>query len=79
MQSSEQILRKYLLGGVAWRCLVLLKALGVEVRMLKKHVALTSDVLSCMNVVALRRGHSTPPTSRQKDVVINGNCNFLNS
>ncbi|CAH1646857.1 unnamed protein product [Spodoptera littoralis] len=29
-QSSEQILRKYLLGGVAWRCLVLLKALGVE-------------------------------------------------
>ncbi|XP_047019225.1 lysosomal-trafficking regulator isoform X5 [Helicoverpa zea] len=29
-QSSEQILKKYLLGGVAWRCLVLLKALGVE-------------------------------------------------
>lgn len=31
MQSSEEILRKYLLGGIAWRCLVLLKALGVEV------------------------------------------------
>ncbi|CAB3250851.1 unnamed protein product [Arctia plantaginis] len=30
MQSSEEILRKYLLGGIAWRCLVLLKALGVE-------------------------------------------------
>lgn len=29
--SSEEILRKYLLGGVAWRCLVLLRALGVEV------------------------------------------------
>ncbi|CAG9785374.1 unnamed protein product [Diatraea saccharalis] len=29
-QSSGEILRKYLLGGVAWRCLALLKALGVE-------------------------------------------------
>ncbi|XP_072938905.1 lysosomal-trafficking regulator [Epargyreus clarus] len=29
-QSSAEILRKYLLGGVAWKCLVLLKALGVE-------------------------------------------------
>ncbi|XP_037870206.1 lysosomal-trafficking regulator isoform X2 [Bombyx mori] len=29
-QSSQDILRKYLLGGVAWKCLVLLKALGVE-------------------------------------------------
>ncbi|XP_045768851.1 lysosomal-trafficking regulator isoform X1 [Maniola jurtina] len=30
MQSSADILRSYLLGGVAWRCLVLLRALGVE-------------------------------------------------
>lgn len=30
-QTSEEILRKYILGGVAWRCLVLLRALGVEV------------------------------------------------
>ncbi|CAH2236533.1 jg8015 [Pararge aegeria aegeria] len=30
MQSSAAILRNYLLGGVAWRCLVLLRALGVE-------------------------------------------------
>nr|XP_026501323.1 lysosomal-trafficking regulator isoform X3 [Vanessa tameamea] len=29
-QSSTEILRNYLLGGVAWRCLVLLRALGVE-------------------------------------------------
>ncbi|XP_052739535.1 lysosomal-trafficking regulator isoform X2 [Bicyclus anynana] len=29
-QSSAAILRSYLLGGVAWRCLVLLRALGVE-------------------------------------------------
>ncbi|KAM3959590.1 LOW QUALITY PROTEIN: lysosomal-trafficking regulator mauve [Aphomia sociella] len=29
-QSSTEILRKYVLGGVAWRCLVLLRALGVE-------------------------------------------------
>ncbi|XP_060803751.1 lysosomal-trafficking regulator [Amyelois transitella] len=29
-QSSAEILRRYLLGGVAWRCLVLLRALGVE-------------------------------------------------
>lgn len=30
-QSSTEILRNYLLSGVAWRCLILLKALGVEV------------------------------------------------
>ncbi|XP_053613102.1 lysosomal-trafficking regulator isoform X2 [Plodia interpunctella] len=29
-QSSTEILRRYLLGGVAWRCLVLLRAVGVE-------------------------------------------------
>ncbi|XP_059049622.1 uncharacterized protein LOC131844698 [Achroia grisella] len=29
-QSSTEILRKYLLGGIAWRCLILLRALGVE-------------------------------------------------
>ncbi|XP_038214540.1 lysosomal-trafficking regulator, partial [Zerene cesonia] len=29
-QSSSEILRHYLLGGLAWRCLVMLKALGVE-------------------------------------------------
>ncbi|XP_045494875.1 lysosomal-trafficking regulator-like [Colias croceus] len=29
-QSSSEILRQYLLGGLAWRCLVMLKALGVE-------------------------------------------------
>ncbi|CAG4961677.1 unnamed protein product [Parnassius apollo] len=29
-QSSTEILRKYLLGGVAWRCLALLRVLGVE-------------------------------------------------
>ncbi|CAG9119581.1 unnamed protein product [Plutella xylostella] len=29
-QSSTEILRNYLLSGVAWRCLILLKALGVE-------------------------------------------------
>lgn len=29
--SSAEILQKYILGGIPWRCLVLLKALGVEV------------------------------------------------
>ncbi|XP_063360507.1 lysosomal-trafficking regulator [Cydia amplana] len=29
-QSTGEVLRKYLLGGVAWRCLALLRALGVE-------------------------------------------------
>ncbi|XP_026314125.1 uncharacterized protein LOC113225883 isoform X2 [Hyposmocoma kahamanoa] len=29
-QSSAEILRQYLLGGVAWRCLELLRLLGVE-------------------------------------------------